>query len=90
MDCHFLLQGLLKGPADATLVGLATDVGDEYYDYWNLEYQPVGLIDRHGAVKHTDWTKAVVEELAKTSRLKLVVEAENKGKQMVISVWGMS
>ena len=86
--------GIHGGPlgfaGSASLVGLATDVGDEYYDYWNLEYQPVGLIDRHGAVKHTDWTKAVVEELAKTSRLNLVVEAENKGKQMVISVWGMS
>ena len=26
--------------------GLMTDVGNEYYNHWNLEYQPVGLIDR--------------------------------------------
>ena len=86
--------GIHGGPlgfaGSATLTGLATDVGDEYYDHWNLEYQPVGLIDRHGAVKHTEWTKAVVEELAKPARLKLAVEAENVGGQIFITVSGMS
>ena len=34
----------------AKAIGLATDLGDAYYNYWKLEFQPVGLVNRHGAV----------------------------------------
>ena len=71
--------GIHGGPlgfaGSATVKGLATAVGDEYYNHWNLEYQPVGLIDRHGAVNYTDWTKEVVAELAKPARLNLEADA---------------
>lgn len=71
--------GIHGGPlgfaGSATVKGLATPVGDEYYNHWNLEYQPVGLVDRHGAVNYTDWTTAVVEELSKPARLNLEAEA---------------
>ena len=56
-------------------VGLATDIGNEYYDYWHLEYQPVGLVNRHGAVNYTDWAKAVKEELTKTAPLDMSLSA---------------
>ena len=65
--------GIHSGPlgfkGNTNNVGLATDLGDEYYNHWNLEYQPVGLINRHGAVNYTDWAKVVKEELTKTSSI---------------------
>lgn len=72
--------GIHGGPlgfaGTATAKGLATNVGDEYYDHWKLEYQPVGLVNRHGAVNYTDWTKEVVAELAKPARLNLGAELQ--------------
>ncbi len=72
--------GIHSGPlgfkGNANNVGLATDLGDEYYNHWNLEYQPVGLINRHGAVNYTDWVEAVKKELAKTSPIGLTASAK--------------
>ena len=74
--------GIHSGPlgfkGNAKNVGLATDLGDEYYNHWNLEYQPVGLINRHGAVNYTDWAKAVKDELAKTSAIDMKASAALK------------
>lgn len=82
--------GIHSGPlgfkGTPTVKGLATDVGDEYYSHWNLEYQPVGLICRQGAVNYTDWAKAVLEEMAKTSTVKMEVEARLNGNQIDITV----
>lgn len=82
--------GIHGGPlgfkGNAKMVGLATDVGDEYYNHWQLEYQPVGLIDRHGAVNYTDWTKAVKDELAKVAPLDIMVEADVSGTDIHIIV----
>lgn len=72
---NFVAVGIHGGPlgfkGNATTLGLATDLGDEYYNHWNLEYQPVGLVNRQGAVNYTDWTKSVRDELAKTSPVAL-------------------
>ena len=72
--------GIHSGPlgfkGNANNVGLATDLGDEYYNHWNLEYQPVGLINRHGAVNYTDWVETVKKELAKTSPIGLTASAK--------------
>ena len=72
-DSVVIAVGIHGGPLGFTgnnkLVGLATDVGNEYYNYWQLEYRPVGLIDRHGAVNYTDWAAAVKEELARPAPL---------------------
>lgn len=76
---RLIAVGIHGGPlgfkGNAAAVGLATDLGDTYYDHWQLEYQPVGLIDRHGAVNYTDWITAVREELAKPSKIKMQAEA---------------
>jgi len=76
---HLIAVGIHGGPlgfkGSATLTGLATAVGDEYYNHWQLEYQPVGLVNRHGAVNYTDWTSMVKDEMAKPAPLNLKVEA---------------
>lgn len=71
--------GIHSGPlgfaGNNTAIGLATPIGDEYYNHWQLEYQPVGLIDRHGAVNYTDWIAKVREELARESSVRMELEA---------------
>lgn len=43
---------------------LYTDEGNQYFNYWGLVYQPVGVIDRLGPVDYPDWIDGVNYELA--------------------------
>ena len=79
-------SGPLGFAGNNTAIGLATSVGDEYYNHWNLEYQPVGLIDRHGAVNYPDWIGKVREELARESSISMKLEAQLVAGEIHISV----
>ena len=72
---NIVAVGIHGGPlafaGNAKSVGLKTTTGDEYYNHWNLEYQPVGLVNRHFPVFYTEWAAAVKEELAKPAPLRL-------------------
>jgi len=57
--------GPLAMHTDSHFVGLATDLGDAYFDHWNLDYQPVGLIDRSAPMKYSDWSAKIHEEFQK-------------------------
>ena len=87
---RLIAVGIHGGPlgfkGTATVLGLATDVGDEYYSHCQLEYQPVGLVDRHGAVNYTEWAKAVRDEMALTSDVKMEVQAIFDGSKIDITV----
>lgn len=89
-DSAVIAVGIHGGPlafkGNAKTLGLATDIGDEYYDYWKLEYQPVGLVNRHGALNYMDWTAAVGQELAKQARLELTATATVGGGQVNIGI----
>ena len=91
-DSAFIAVGIHGGPlgfhGNANVTGLATDTGDEYYDHWHLEYQPVGLINRPGAVNYTDWPAIVKEELAKPAPLTIKAEAtmDNDGHMIDINL----
>ena len=93
-DSVFVAVGIHGGPlgfsGNASQVGLATSMGDEYYNHWHLEYQPVGLVNRHGAVNYTEWAKAVKEELTKPAPLEMDMDAMlNQGQiQIVIEMLG--
>ena len=67
--------GIHGGPlgfaGNAKLIGLATETGDLYYNHWNLEYQPIGLVNRRAPVNYPEWAAAVKEELAKPAPLRL-------------------
>ena len=75
----FVAVGIHCGPLGvhptAKVIGLATDLGEEYYDHWKLEYQPVGLVNRHGAVNYTNWVAEVKKELARTAPMRLTATA---------------
>lgn len=78
--------GPLGFSGSASQIGLATSMGDEYYSYWNLEYQPVGLVNRHGAVNYTEWAKAVKEELATMASLDLKMSAHLDSGQIKVEL----
>lgn len=70
--------GIHSGPlgfaGNATSIGLMTETGNEYYSYWQVEYQPAGVINRNGGVlPYTDWQAKVYSELQKPATLSLVV-----------------
>lgn len=79
--------GPLGFNGSATITGLATEVGNEYYDYWNLEFQPVGLVDRSSPKTYPEWAVAVREELAKPTSLSLNGEAKLEGDNISISIY---
>lgn len=72
--------GIHGGPlgfkGNAANVGLATETGDEYYSHWKLEYQPVGMVDRHNPVNYPEWAATVREELSKPATLDLNAQAD--------------
>jgi hypothetical protein len=78
--------GPLGFKGTATVVGLATDLGDEYYNHWNLEYQPVGLINRGPATNYTDWVASVRENLGYVSEIKMGLSATLGEDKIVIDV----
>ena len=59
--------GPLAFYTNSKFLGLRTQTGDEYYDYWQLQYQPVGLVNRSAPAEYHDWTAKVRQELQKTS-----------------------
>lgn len=64
-------SGPLGFHTNARFYGLSTDIGDDYYNHWNLEYQPVGLIDRGAPVEYTAWGALIREELQKTAPVEI-------------------
>ena len=60
-------SGPLGFHTNPRFLGLATDVGDEYYNHWNLEYQPVGLIDRGAPAEYTAWGTLSRHEVQKSA-----------------------
>lgn len=71
--------GIHSGPlgfkGNARYTGLATDDGDEYYKRFGAEYQPVGMINRHGLAPYSSWTAAVSQALEETPALDISLHA---------------
>ena len=65
-------------PARPNVVGLATDLGDAYNDYWKVEQWPMGMVNRSGVCAYTDWKARVREELQKTAPVAIIVSGEWK------------
>lgn len=75
--------GMHSGPlgfkGNARVLGLATDLGDTYYNYWNIEYQPQGVIDYLGKSDYLSWTGIVAAELQKTAPVDIKLTATTDG-----------
>ena len=61
--------------------GLATDLGNAYYNQWGCQYQPIGLINRSsdGLLDKEDWNAAVTyyaQEFNGPSKTNIVIQPE--------------
>lgn len=65
-------QGFQGGTDD--MPGLMTDLGNEYYNHFGIEYQPQGLVDRGGKLAYSAWAAAVRSELQKVALLDIHID----------------
>ena len=87
-EYHVIAVGIHSGPlgfyTKGDYLGLSTEVGDEYYDHWALEYQPVGLIDRGAPLEYTAWNARIREELEKTAPVEIDIELHQNDNQLTV------
>lgn len=65
-------QGFQGGTAE--IPGLMTDLGNEYYNKYGIDYQPQGVIDKGNKQAYTAWAAAVRAELQKTALLSIAID----------------
>ena len=53
---------------------LATDIGEEYYQHWGLDHQPVGIVSRKTPSDYADWGTQVHEVMSKVAPLSISTE----------------
>lgn len=75
---NIIAVGIHSGPfgmvTTPNILGLKTETGQEYFDYWHVQNQPSGLINRVGGVKlDQDWAGAVSSEIQKTSPVNMTL-----------------
>ena len=68
--------GIHGGPlavySNARVVGLRTELGDEYYSHWKVEQEPSGLINRTGSVTtHDQWAGQVNKAVSQQATVDL-------------------
>ena len=70
--------GIHSGPlgfkGTPTLTGLATELGDEYYSHWGIEYQPQGLVNRTGRCDYQLWATEVDKLITQQSSLQISMD----------------
>jgi hypothetical protein len=93
---NVVVVGIHSGPFAKSVRGvpysLYTADGDEYYDYWEVESQPKGVVNRTGTSDYTSWAALVRGQLSKTSPLALDVTGQyDKSSHMAhikVDAWG--
>lgn len=65
-------QGFAGGTVE--MPGLMTDLGNEYYKNYAIEYQPQGVVDKGGKLAYTAWAASVRSELQKTALLSIQID----------------
>lgn len=90
-DSNVVAVGIHSGPlgfaGNAKIVGLMTDTGNEYYNSWSIDHQPMGIVNRVGQPSdYTSWMTLVSSEIQKTTPITLGltnVYSENDNKASV-------
>jgi len=77
-DSIVIAVAIHSGPFGKTVKGeptpLYTATGDEYFNAWGVDAQPIGAIDRLGAFEYTDWQAGVKYELAKEAPVSILID----------------
>ena len=71
-----ILSGLFAKTSRGVPYSLYTEEGDEYFNYWRVESQPKGVIDRKGTSEYPSWSAVVREELSLTAPVSLSATTE--------------
>ena len=79
-DGVIIAVGIHSGPlavyTRGRVLGLRTEEGDAYYDYWKIEQEPIGLVNRRGAAATIDkWATLVHEAVQVPSDIYLTIES---------------
>lgn len=77
-DTAVIAVGIHSGPlgfsGNSRYVGLKTTLGDTYYYYWGIEYQPQGMVNRQGISDYVQWASLVYTALQQTAPLDIDIE----------------
>lgn len=84
--------GIHSGPLAVyprgNVLGLRTEEGDAYYDYWKVEQEPMGLINRKGSLSTIDlWPTLVRDAVQSPSELFFTLHATNEKGQGKVKVY---
>ena len=80
-------SGPLGFAGNANTIGLKTDLGDEYYSYWGIDFQPKGVIDRNGtSLDYNFWPTKVKEEIAKQTPLTINLSAQRSADDTSVDI----
>lgn len=83
-----IAMGIHSGPlgfyTNSRYLGLRTETGDEYYDHWQIEYQPVGMVDRSELLDFSSWNGRIRQELAKTAPVSITLETAVADRQLSV------
>lgn len=90
-DSAVIAVGIHSGPlgfkGSTRLVGLATDLGDTYYNYWGADHQPVGLVNRSGGLQdYPTWAGLVRQALSETAPLDLSLQCNYNAESRELTV----
>lgn len=85
---NVIAVGIHAGPlgfhSTDKFVGLSTDTGDEYFNHWALDFQPVGLIDRGAPMEYTAWNARIREELGKSAPVEIKLDLDWQDDQLTL------
>lgn len=96
-DTAVIAVGIHSGPTgfegSGSVIGLKTDIGDDYYYHWGISTQPAGIVNRSsGILQWSEWATAVRNEIAKQATLSISIEnvfdETNRNLDIAISLLG--
>ena len=73
--------GIHSGPlavySNARVLGLRTEEGDAYYEHWGVEQEPMGYVNRRGALSTVDnWATLVREAIQQPTDIRMEIQAQ--------------
>lgn len=81
--------GPLGFSGNSKYVGLKTDIGDEYYEYWNIEAIPSAIINRQGCANpdYTKWGKDVEEVMSQLEYCSIDIKCDVDDDTRLLTVY---
>ena len=80
---HVIAVGIHSGPlaiySKGQVIGLRTELGDTYYNYWGVEEEPSALINRRGGVvRLNQWQTMIHDQLQLQTPVSLTMTCETR------------